>query len=78
LKDQFPDVQIFGPVHYGFGGIYDWQGELGSTPDGSDWFPDKYLLALKAASTRTADRFLTCMTFIGIPRPLTERRGLSI
>jgi hypothetical protein len=51
LKDQFPDVVIFGPVHYGFQGIYNWQGELSATPNGANWFPDKYLLALKAAST---------------------------
>jgi hypothetical protein len=50
LKDQFPDVMIFGPVNYGFGGIYNWQGELPATPDGADWFPDKYLPALKTAS----------------------------
>jgi hypothetical protein len=50
LKDQFPDVVIFGPVHYGFQGIYNWQGELNSTPDGTDWFPDKYLPAIKSAS----------------------------
>ena len=50
LKDQFPDVQIFGPVHYGFGGIYNWQGELSATPDGANWFPDKYLPAIQAAS----------------------------
>jgi hypothetical protein len=50
LKNQFPNVQIFGPVHYGFEGIYNWQGELSATPDGSNWFPDKYLPALKAAS----------------------------
>jgi hypothetical protein len=50
LKDQFPNVQIFGPVHYGFEGIYNWQGELSATPDGVNWFPDKYLPALKAAS----------------------------
>jgi hypothetical protein len=50
LKDQFPDAQIFGPVHYGFEGIYNWQGELSATPDGSNWFPDKYLPAMKAAS----------------------------
>ncbi|HWZ81938.1 MAG TPA: glycoside hydrolase family 44 protein [Terriglobales bacterium] len=50
LKDQFPDVTIFGPVHYGFGGIYNWQGELPATPNGADWFPDKYLPALKTAS----------------------------
>ena len=50
LKDQFPDVMIFGPVHYGFEGIYNWQGELSVTPDGANWFPDKYLPALKTAS----------------------------
>ncbi len=50
LKDQFPNVMIFGPVHYGFEGIYSWQGELSATPDGTNWFPDKYLPAIKAAS----------------------------
>jgi fibronectin type 3 domain-containing protein len=50
LKDQFPDMKIFGPVHYGFQGIYNWQGELSSTPNGTNWFPDKYLTAISAAS----------------------------
>ena len=50
LKDQFPNVMIFGPVHYGFQGIYNWQGELSATPDGTNWFPDKYLPAIKTAS----------------------------
>jgi fibronectin type 3 domain-containing protein len=51
LKDQFPDVVIFGPVHYGFQGIYNWQGELTATPGGANWFPDKYLTTLKTASS---------------------------
>ena len=51
LKDQFPNAKIFGPVHYGFQGIYNWQGELTATPSGTNWFPDKYLQALKTAST---------------------------
>ncbi len=51
LKDQFPGVLVFGPVHYGFEGIYNWQGELNATPTGADWFPDKYLPAIKTAST---------------------------
>ena len=51
LKDQFPNVVIFGPVHYGFEGIYNWQGELSATPNGANWFPDKYLPAMKTAST---------------------------
>jgi len=50
LKDLFPNLLIFGPVHYGFEGIYDWQGELNATPSGANWFPDKYLPALKTAS----------------------------
>jgi fibronectin type 3 domain-containing protein len=50
LKNQFPDMLLFGPVHYGFQGIYNWQGELSATPSGANWFPDKYLTALSAAS----------------------------
>jgi fibronectin type 3 domain-containing protein len=50
LKDQFPNMVIFGPVHYGFQGIYNWQGELSATPNGANWFPDKYLAAISAAS----------------------------
>jgi len=51
LKTQFPSLVIFGPVHYGFEGIYNWQGELSATPTGNNWFPDKYLPAIKTAST---------------------------
>ncbi len=51
IKDQFPNAVIFGPVHYGFQGIYNWQGELSATPTGTNWFPDKYLQAMKTAST---------------------------
>lgn len=51
IKDQFPNAIIFGPVHYGFEGIYSWQGELNPTASGTNWFPDKYLTALKTAST---------------------------
>jgi fibronectin type 3 domain-containing protein len=51
IKDQFPNAVIFGPVHYGFQGFYNWQGELASTPTGTNWFPDKYLQAVKTAST---------------------------
>ena len=51
IKDQFPNTIIFGPVHYGFQGIYNWQGELAATPSGANWFPDKYLQAIRTAST---------------------------
>ncbi len=51
LKKQFPDLVIFGPAHYGFMGIYNWNGQLSATPSGSNWFTDRYLTVLKSAST---------------------------
>ena len=51
LKDPIPQPAHFGPVHYGFEGIFNWQGELSATPSGNNWFPDKYLPAIKTAST---------------------------
>ena len=39
LKTQFPHMIIFGPVHYGFQGIYNWQGELNTTPNGQQLVP---------------------------------------
>jgi fibronectin type 3 domain-containing protein len=51
LKTQFPNLVIFGPAHYGFLGLYSWNSELAATPSGNNWFSDKYLAALKTAST---------------------------
>ncbi len=52
LKDHFPNLIIFGPVNYGFGGIYSWQGDpsLSPTPNGANWFADKYLAGIQTAS----------------------------
>jgi glycosyl hydrolase family 44 len=52
LKDQFPNLVIFGPVNYGLNGIYSWQGDptLSPTPSGANWFADKYLAGIKTAS----------------------------
>jgi len=50
LKKQFPDMVIFGPANSGFMGIYSWNGEISASPSGT-WFTDKYLSALKKAST---------------------------
>jgi hypothetical protein len=52
LKDQFPNLVIFGPVNYGFGGIYSWQNDpsLSPTPSGANWFADKYLAGINTAS----------------------------
>ena len=50
---HFSNLTIFGPVNYGFEGIYSWQGDstLSPTPGGANWFADKYLSGLKTAST---------------------------
>ena len=51
LKNQFPNMVIFGPSHYGFLGVYNWQASLtDTTPTGSNWFTDVYLQALNTAS----------------------------
>ena len=50
LKDQFPNMIIFGPVHYGFLGLYNWQSQLAATPTGANWFADLYFQALSSAS----------------------------
>ena len=50
LKKQFPDMVIFGPVDYGFLGMWYWQGEISPTPTGANWFTDQYLTALSSAS----------------------------
>jgi fibronectin type 3 domain-containing protein len=63
LKDQFPNAVIFGPVHYGFEGIYNWQGELSATPAGANWFPDKYLPALESAATTYGRRLVDVYDF---------------
>jgi mannan endo-1,4-beta-mannosidase len=65
LKDQFPDVLIFGPVHYGFLGLYNWQSEpgLSATPGGANWFVDKYLQGMKAASNTYGKRLVDVYDF---------------
>jgi Glycoside hydrolase family 44 len=49
---QFSNVVIFGPVNYGFEGIYSWQGDptVNPTPNGANWFADKYLSGIRTAS----------------------------
>jgi hypothetical protein len=51
LKSQFPNIVIFGPSHYGFLGVYNWQtGIADTTPTGENWFTDEYFQALSTAS----------------------------
>jgi hypothetical protein len=77
LKKQFPDVVLFGPVHYGFLGIYSWNGELRATPSGSNWFPDKYLPALKAAATAFGRPLVDVYDFHWYPEA-TDSAGMRI
>lgn len=49
LKDQFPNLMIFGPVNYGFNGIFSWQGELTSSWSGNNWFADSYIAGMATA-----------------------------
>jgi hypothetical protein len=56
LKSVAPSVKLFGPVHYGFNGIVNWQNASGFST--SYWFADKYLQELKAASTAAGQRLV--------------------
>ena len=49
LKDQFPNLTIFGPVNYGFNGIFSWQGELTPSWSGNNWFADNYIAGMAIA-----------------------------
>lgn len=63
LKDQFPDATLIGPAHYGFLGLYSWQGELAATPSGGNWFVDQYLSAMKTASDNYGRRLVDVYDF---------------
>jgi hypothetical protein len=67
LKKQFPDAVIFGPAHYGFMGIYNWNGELNASPAGNNWFTDKYLGALRKASAASGKPLVDVYDFHWYP-----------
>ena len=49
LKDQFPNLTIFGPVNYGFNGIFSWQGGLAPSWSSNNWFADDYIAGMATA-----------------------------
>ena len=61
LKGVAPAVKLFGPVHYGFNGIVNWQNAAGFSS--TYWFTDKYLQELKAASDAAGQRLLDAYDF---------------
>lgn len=63
LKDQFPEMMIFGPVHYGFLGMYNFQDDKTESYGGDHWFTDKYLTELKKASETYGKRLLDVYDF---------------
>ncbi len=60
VKDVAADAKILGPVHYGFNGMVNWQGEMDST---GSWFTDKFLLDMKSASDAYGERLLDAYDF---------------
>ena len=77
LKNQFPNLVIFAPAHYGFNGLYAWQGELSPTVTGSNWFTDKYLQALKTASASFGKPLVDVYDFHWYPEA-TDSAGARI
>jgi hypothetical protein len=77
LKKQFPELVIFGPAHYGFLGLYNWNGEMGASPTGRNWFTDKYLAAVKAASATFGKPLVDVYDFHWYPEA-TDSAGARI
>lgn len=77
LKKQFPDAVIFGPAHYGFMGIYSWNGELSASASGNNWFTDKYLGALQKAATAFGKPLVDVYDFHWYPEA-TDSAGTRI
>jgi hypothetical protein len=77
LKKQFPDLVIFGPVHYGFLGLYSWNGLMNPSPSANNWFADKYLTALKAASASFGRPLVNVYDFHWYPEA-TDSAGTRI
>ena len=63
IKDVAPGAKTFGPVHYGYNGILNWQNTTSYTFSSSYWFTDKYLDDMKAASTADGRRLLDVYNF---------------
>ena len=77
LKKQFPELVIFGPAHYGFLGLYNWNGEMSASPSGRNWFADKYLAAVKAASVNFGKPLVDVYDFHWYPEA-TDSGGARI
>jgi hypothetical protein len=65
IKDIAPEARIFGPVHYGFNGIVNFQGASGFSS--SYWFTDRFLSEMKAASETYGSRLLDAYDFHWYP-----------
>ncbi|HLP02862.1 MAG TPA: glycoside hydrolase family 44 protein [Opitutaceae bacterium] len=58
IKNVAPGALTFGPVNYGFLGIYNWQDYGSAELTSSYWFADKYLADLRVASQAAGRRLL--------------------
>jgi fibronectin type 3 domain-containing protein len=63
LKNQYPQMTIFGGVISGFYGLYSWNGTLSTTVGGANWFVDDYAAAVKAANTAAGKTLVDVFDF---------------
>jgi hypothetical protein len=61
IKNVAPEAKVFGPVHYGFNGLFNWQGSSGFSS--SYWFTDRYLTELRNASNTAGRRLVDVYSF---------------
>ena len=61
LKALDPNIQLFGPAHYGFNGLINWRNSPAYSS--TNWFTDQYLSAMKTASESSGVRLLDVYAF---------------
>ncbi len=72
-------LKVFGPVHYGFQGIYNWNNDASqsATPTGANWFADQYIAAIQAASKTAKHQLVDVYDFHWYPEA-TDSAGTRI
>ena len=79
LKAQFATAKVFGPAHYGFLGLYNWNYDSSEnpTPTGYDWFFDQYVAAIQTASASAGHQLVDVYDFHWYPEA-TDSSGTRI
>jgi fibronectin type 3 domain-containing protein len=79
LKNQYPQMVIFGPVNWGWSGVQSWQNNIsGTTNTSNNWFIDQYAAAMQTASTSYGSALVNVYDFHWYPQVVDSATGSQI